>query len=225
MTSRAVRVVRGGWLVALALSTSAVLVACSSSAAKTDPSFPAASASVALPSAAVSSSSLVTSSSAQTSSRPAVRSSTASTATTAATTAQATRTVATPVPPSVSPSTCSKVTVRVLPGGAAPGTEIAALQFTNADTKPCALAGFPSVRLYAGAHLIGSPSQPDGQAARTMTLKPGDTAESLLRDYSNCQAPLSDTAQVTVPGESTTVQRPVRLRACALRVAPLAPPA
>jgi hypothetical protein len=46
----------------------------------------------------------------------------------------------------------------------------------------------------------------------------------MLRDYSTCQAPLSDNARVGVPGESTTVVRPAELRACTLRVGQLGSP-
>ncbi len=60
----------------------------------------------------------------------------------------------------LSPSTCTKVTVRVISGGAAPGTEIAALQFTNAGTRSCALGSFRTVRLLLKGELIGTPSQP-----------------------------------------------------------------
>ena len=115
--------------------------------------------------------------------------------------------------------------VRVIPGGAEPGVEIAALQFTNTGSSTCRLGDFPHVLLLFGGRQIGSPSQPDGRSARTVTLSPGTTVESLLRDYSSCQAPLSDSARVTVPGETTTVVRPIRLRGCTLRVGPLGPPA
>ncbi len=113
----------------------------------------------------------------------------------------------------------------MIPGGAEPGVEIAALQFTNTGPTTCQLGDFPQVLLLFGGRRIGSPSQPNGQAARTITLDPGTTVESLLRDYSSCQAPLSDSARVTIPGETTTVERPIRLRGCTLRVSPLNPPA
>jgi hypothetical protein len=55
-------------------------------------------------------------------------------------------------------------------------------------------------------------------------VAPGQTVQSTLRDYSTCQAPLSDNARVTVPGETTKAVRPAQLRACTLRVGQLGPP-
>ncbi|HEV7205720.1 MAG TPA: DUF4232 domain-containing protein [Jatrophihabitans sp.] len=141
------------------------------------------------------------------------------------TTAASSTAPATAAAPPVSPSTCRSVGVRVIQGGAERGAEIAALQFTNTGTSSCRLGGFPTVTLMLGGQAVGSPSQPNGSTPRTLTLQPGDTVESLMRDFSTCQAPLSDSARVTVPGETTTAVRPIQLRACTLRVGPLGPPA
>jgi hypothetical protein len=117
------------------------------------------------------------------------------------------------------------VSVRVIPGGAAEGTEIAALQFTNDGKSGCTLVGYPKVVLLKNGSKIGSPSQPGGPLpGRSVPVAPGQTVQSMLRDYSSCQAPLSDTARVTVPGESMRVARPIELRACTLRVGQLGPP-
>jgi len=73
--------------------------------------------------------------------------------------------------------------------------------------------------------LIGSPSQPGGPyPGRSVQVSPGQTVQSLLRDYSTCQAPLSDNARVTVPGSTITAVRPADLRACTLRVSQLGKP-
>ncbi len=101
------------------------------------------------------------------------------------------------------------------------GAEIAALQFTNAGTAACRLGGFPTVVLLRSGSPVGTPSQPTGQQPRTMRLAPGDTVQSMLTDYSSCSAPLSDQVRVTVPGLALTSTRPIQLRACTLRVAPL----
>lgn len=132
---------------------------------------------------------------------------------------------ATSAPPPAPKSTCRTVGVRVIPGGAAEGTEIAALQFTNDGKHRCLLAGYPSVVLLKHGHRVGTPSQPGGATpGRAVQVKPGQTVQSMLRDYSSCQAPLSDTARVTVPGEAATVDRPIELRACTVRVGQLGPP-
>lgn len=122
-------------------------------------------------------------------------------------------------------STCTKVSVRILPGGAAPGQEIAALQFTNDGTTSCQLVGYPTVTLLRSGKTIGSPSQPATSATSERTLAPGDVAESLLHNYTgSCQAPLSDTVRVVVPGSTISGQRPMQLRACVVRVDKLGAP-
>jgi hypothetical protein len=110
-------------------------------------------------------------------------------------------------------------------GGAERGREIAALQYTNDGSTSCRMGGFPTVTLLRKGAAIGSKSEPSVPTPKTLTVSPGETVESLLSDYSSCQAPLSDHARVTIPGTTTAVVRPAVLRACTLRVDPLGPPA
>jgi uncharacterized protein DUF4232 len=121
-------------------------------------------------------------------------------------------------------STCTAVTVRVIRGSAARGLEFAALQFTNDGTKRCTLAGYPTVNLRLKGKRIGTVSQPATSKSSSRTLAPGDTAESRLNDYTDCQAPLSDQIRVVVPGSSQSAIRPGQLRACTLRVSALGAP-
>lgn len=115
--------------------------------------------------------------------------------------------------------------IRLIRGGAAQGTEIAALQFTNSGRRTCTLVGYAQVVLTRHGNSIGSPSQPGGPLpGRSVQLQPGQTVQSLLRDYSACQAPLSDMATVTVPGSTITSEAPAELRACTLRVSQLGKP-
>jgi hypothetical protein len=108
----------------------------------------------------------------------------------------------------------------VLPGGASFGEQIAGLQFTNDGNATCVLVGYPTVTLLLNGRVIGRPSEPATAAKSARTLQPGQVAESLLHDYTQtCQAPLSDSVRVQVPGTNTTVIRPdMQLRACILRV-------
>jgi hypothetical protein len=134
-----------------------------------------------------------------------------------------------PTPPASTPprSTCTDVSVRVLPGGASPGEEIAALQFTNTGHTSCTLVGYPTVTLLLHGRQIGLQSQPSTPGADSAReLAPGAVAESLLHDYTQtCQAPLSDTVRVVVPGSSQTYLRPqFQLRACIVRVDRLGAP-
>lgn len=122
-------------------------------------------------------------------------------------------------------STCTAITVRVISGSASLGQEIAALQFTNEGTKSCLLVGFPGVTLLRKGQPIGNPSQPSSLTTSKRTLAPGDVAESVLHDYTQtCNAPLSDSVRVVVPGSTTTAIRPVVMRGCILRVDKLGPP-
>jgi hypothetical protein len=135
----------------------------------------------------------------------------------------------TPLPTNVSTastaqSTCTKVTLRVIPGGASAGEELAALQYTNAAAKSCVLTGYPQVTLRLNGKQIGQPSRPAQSVPHSINLKPGDTAESQLHDITNCQAPLSDMARITIPGTDQAIVRPLVMRACTLIVDPLGPP-
>ncbi len=128
-------------------------------------------------------------------------------------------------PPAVQRSTCTKLTVRAIPGGASMGQEIAALQFTNDGSTPCRLVGYPAVTLLRNHQVLGRPAQPSSTAMSARNLNPGDTAESLLHDYVlNCQAPLSDEVRVVAPSSSQTLVRPMQLRACVLRTDRLGAP-
>jgi hypothetical protein len=115
--------------------------------------------------------------------------------------------------------------VRVIRGSASAGQEIAALQFTNSGTTSCVLNGFPVVTLLRNGNQIGQPSQASTSSRSSLSLAPGDVAESLLHDYTqSCQAVLSDELRVTVPGMNATAIRPAQLRACIVRVDRLGPP-
>ena len=109
-------------------------------------------------------------------------------------------------------------------GSAAPGYEFAALQFTNTGSTPCMLTGYPIVTLLRGGAPVGRPSAAAGTGTSRFILASGATAESRLKDFSSCQAPLSDQIRVVAPGSSLTATRPGQLRACTLRVSALATP-
>jgi hypothetical protein len=113
----------------------------------------------------------------------------------------------------------------VIPGGASPGQEFAALQFTNTGKHSCVLVGFPDVTLLRNGQQIGQSSQPAVGTSRRV-LAPSAVAESKLLDYTQtCQAPLSDSIKVVVPGSTLTYLRPqFQMRACVLRVTKLGPP-
>lgn len=114
----------------------------------------------------------------------------------------------------------------MLTGSGAPGYEFAALQFVNTGPKACRLVGVPTVTLrYQGAPAgkVSRPSRP-GAVRTSYRLAPGATAESKLKDFSSCNAPLSDTITVVAPGSDISTTRPGQLRACTLVVYPLGKP-
>jgi hypothetical protein len=82
------------------------------------------------------------------------------------------------------------------------------------------------VTLLLNGKVIGRPSEPASEVKSRRTLRPGQVAESLLHDYTQtCQAPLSDSVRVQVPGTRQTIIRPdMQLRACVLRVDRLTAP-
>ncbi|GAB2470376.1 hypothetical protein GCM10027265_19330 [Jatrophihabitans fulvus] len=136
----------------------------------------------------------------------------------------------TPVPSS-SPTgptfvtTCTNLIVRVIPGGAVRGAEIAGVQYENSSSRSCTITGVPTAQLRRGGRDVGPVSEPTNAPVRPYTLEPGAVGESLLQDFSTCNAPLSDQIRVTVPTRTgnalKTVVRPIQLRACTLRLAPV----
>ena len=165
-----------------------------------------------------------TSPAASSSPAPASSPPTSRTASSSATPAPTTPTSSSPKPV-VAKSTCTKIGIRVIPGGATFGEEIAGLQFTNEGTQPCRLVGYAAVTLLLRGRPVGRPSQPTTAANSVRTLAPGEVAESLLHDHiRNCQAPLSDTVRVVAPGSTISASRPMQLRACVVRIDRLGAP-
>jgi hypothetical protein len=131
-----------------------------------------------------------------------------------------------PTPPPAPQSTCHSLTIRVIRGSGAPGYELAALDFVNTGKASCVLIGVPTVTLLRGGVQVGTVSKPSSAAAALSRyrLAPGAVGESRLKDFSTCQAPLSDEIKAVAPGSTISTTRPGQLRACALRVYPLTAP-
>jgi hypothetical protein len=135
-------------------------------------------------------------------------------------------TTAAPTSPPAPQSTCHSLTIRVIQGSGAPGYELDALDFVNTGQAACVLIGVPTVTLFKGGAQVGTVSKPSSAAAATSRyrLAPGATGESKLKDFSTCQAPLSDEIKAVAPGSTISTTRPGQLRACTLRVYPLTAP-
>ena len=67
-------------------------------------------------------------------------------------------------------------------GGAQAGSTSYPMELTNVSGRTCHLFGFPGVSAVAGGSQAGSPAGRDRSApARTVTLRPGATAHTVLR--------------------------------------------
>lgn len=122
--------------------------------------------------------------------------------------------------------TAAQLTVRVLPGGAAQGVEIAAATFTNSSNAACSLSGYPTVALLLAGQVRASASPAPGSNSTPVTLAPGKQAQALIEDTSSCNAPLSDMISVVAPNQragATAYQRPFQLRLCTVHVDPVSP--
>jgi hypothetical protein len=137
--------------------------------------------------------------------------------------APATTTATAPAGPAA--CTPAQLTIRVLQGGAAQGQEIAAIDVTNSSSVTCSVTGYPDVSLLQGGAALGKPAQHSTVTAKPMNLAPGDQAQAILHDFSSCEAGLSDTARITLPGNSEHVDKKLQLRGCTLEIDPFAPPA
>lgn len=128
-----------------------------------------------------------------------------------------------PAPPG---NTCTALTIRVLQGGATPGREIAAVTFDNDSGKACTISGYPTVVLKRGGTVLVNATPTPGTVATPVRLAPGRQAQALITDQvANCNAPLSDTIEVTAPNGAAggTLTRPFRLRNCTVHVDPVKP--
>jgi hypothetical protein len=119
--------------------------------------------------------------------------------------------------------TMAQLTVRVLRGSAAQQQQFALVTLTNKSSKPCTLFGYPGVSLRRAGALLGAPAERDTtKKPAIVTLRPGEQAESLVTDFSACQAPLSDTMRVYPPNLTQFADRPVTtLRGCRMVVEPM----
>ncbi|MDP9117047.1 MAG: DUF4232 domain-containing protein [Actinomycetota bacterium] len=115
----------------------------------------------------------------------------------------------------------SQLTVRVLRGSGAQQQEFALITFTNSSQVPCTLYGYPGVSLRLNGAALAQPAGRTGATPTTVRLAPGAQGQSMLTDYSACQAALSDTVRVYPPNTTAFVDRPLQVRGCQLVVAPV----
>ncbi|PZS33440.1 MAG: hypothetical protein DLM58_07830 [Pseudonocardiales bacterium] len=117
----------------------------------------------------------------------------------------------------------SQLTVRALRGSAAQQQQFTLITFINKGAQTCTLFGFPGVSLRRNGVLLGKPAERTAKPRTTVTIAPGGQAESLVTDFSSCQAPLSDTVRIYPPNLTQFVDRPLELRGCRIVVDPVTP--
>lgn len=153
---------------------------------------------------------------------PSITPVTASTPVPTKTTTARPTTTTTPLPSDY--CTAAQLTMRILPGGAEPNYEIAAVTFTNTSSRSCSLSGFPAVQLRRGGAALATATPRAGQVARLVHLAPGVQAEAQIRDHITCQAPLSDSVHAVAPAPLTTLRldRPnFQMRGCTVTIDPI----
>lgn len=111
-----------------------------------------------------------------------------------------------------------------IPGDGAAGSVYYPIEFTNVGAKACTLYGFPGMSAWANGHRVGSPaSWVHTVASRTVTVRPGGTAHTVLRvvnvaNYpsSTCRPATATSIKVFPPSTTAAHYIPFRLRACSV---------
>jgi hypothetical protein len=93
--------------------------------------------------------------------------------------------------------------------------------FTNHTSSKCTLRGYPFAQLRRKGAALGKPAKDHKGTVRTITLKPGKSAQVQLTAVSTCQAPESDHVRISVPGSPTSTDVALQLRGCSLSVDPI----
>lgn len=83
------------------------------------------------------------------------------------------------------------------------------------------MRGYPFAQLRYRGQPLGNPATDDPGTVRTITLRPGRSAQSQLTARTTCQAPISDHVRVRVPDTDTAKTVPMQLRGCSLSIGPL----
>jgi hypothetical protein len=106
-------------------------------------------------------------------------------------------------------------------GGAYQGREVAGVLFTNSSTTTCSVRGYPFAQLSYHGKPLGKPAKDNPGTVRTITLRPGKSAQSQLTAVTTCQAPISDHVRVIAPDTTQAKIVPMQLRGCSLSIDPL----
>jgi len=83
------------------------------------------------------------------------------------------------------------------------------------------MSGYPDVRLLRTGQQLIAAAPNTAITGTSVTIGVGEQAQAMITDFSSCQAPLSDTVRVYVPGSTGYVDRPGQLRGCRSVVDPV----
>ena len=108
--------------------------------------------------------------------------------------------------------------VSALRGSGAEQQQYATISVTNAGASPCWLVGYAGVSLLASGKSLGKPATPASATKSALQMPPGGHASASLHGTSNCQAGVSDTARITLPGASAHTDVFLPMRGCALTI-------
>ena len=124
--------------------------------------------------------------------------------------------------------TTGQLTVTLLPGQGAAGTDYNGIGFRNHGPSPCTLRGYPGVSLLDGhGRTLGQPAQRVPAPVATVVLKPGQVASALLTvsppACSGGLPPQGSALRVFPPGQKADVVVAAQLPACQPRIRPVRP--
>ena len=145
-------------------------------------------------------------------------SSAAPTSSPASTTAPSTAPPATSAPVYTPLCASPSIKVSALRGSGAEQQQYATISVTNAGANPCWLVGYAGVSLLAGGKTLGKPATPASGVKAALQMPPNGHASASLHGTSNCEAGVSDTARITLPGQSAHTDVFLPMRGCALTI-------
>jgi hypothetical protein len=83
------------------------------------------------------------------------------------------------------------------------------------------MRGYPFAQLLYRGNPLGRAAKDNPGKVRTITLRPGKSAQSQLTAVTTCQSPISDHVKVIAPDTTQPKIVPMQLRGCSLSIDPL----
>jgi Protein of unknown function (DUF4232) len=96
--------------------------------------------------------------------------------------------------------------------------QYATIRVRNGGGSGCWLLGYARVGLLVGGRATGRPAAPANAGRPALFLRANASATASLHGPSTCNAPLSDHARITAPGQSGYTDAAMVMRVCALHI-------